>query len=206
MIPRLQQWIREDAMPTGQGVILLTPENCMAMQAEACTYWTHAPTFTMYFPDLEYLWSEAHHSEGERQSTGLNFYHEVGHVLDFSLHRHGYRLKWFEIMHYQAPESARQARELAGTRNPSLWFSALDAEGERGDPRRAVRAGLRLLRRGHGLPGNGVHDEEHLLGLLLRPQPAPVPGSLPPDQRPLSRGSPRPPVPPGEPLSSAGAG
>ena len=130
MIGRLQQWVRQDAMPTGQGVIQVVPENCMAMQAEACTYWTHAPQFAMYFPDLEYLWTEADHSEGERESTGLNFYHELGHVLDFGLHRHGYRLKWFEIMRYQAPESNRKARELAGTRNPSLWFSALDSEGE----------------------------------------------------------------------------
>jgi len=130
MIPRLQQWVREDAMPAGQGVVEVTPENCLAMQAEACTYWTHAPTFAMYFPDLEYLWSEAGHSDGERESTALNFYHEVGHVLDFSLRRHSYRPKWFEIMRYQAPATARQARELAGPRNAPLWLSALDAEGE----------------------------------------------------------------------------
>lgn len=130
MLPRLRQWVRQDAMPAGQGVIQVVPENCIAMQAEACTYWTHAPQFVMYFPDLEYLWTEAGHSEGERASTALNFYHELGHVLDFSLHRHGYRLKWFEIMDYQAPETSRQARELAGTHSPSLWFSALDAEGE----------------------------------------------------------------------------
>ena len=128
-------------MPAGQGVIEVVPENCVAMQAEACHDWTHAPQFVMYFPDLEYLWTEAHHSEGERQSTGLNFYHELGHVLDFSLHRHGYRLKWFEIMDYQAPETSRQARELAGTQPLTVVLGARRRR-RTCDPRRAVRAGL----------------------------------------------------------------
>jgi len=129
MLPRLQQWVRSDAMPAGGGVVRIRPENCMAMEAEACTYWTTAPTFVMYFPDLEYLWTEPHHSEAERASTALNFYHELGHVLDFGLPRHAYRVSWFRIMHYQAPGSARQLRELVSERSPSLWLSALDAEG-----------------------------------------------------------------------------
>ena len=130
MIPRLRQWADNDLMPTGDGVIQVVPENCMQMQAAACTYWTNAPHFVMYFPDLAYLWTQSGYSEGERESTWLNFYHELGHVLDFGLPRHGYRLKWFSIMHYEAPSSRRRARELVNTRNPRLWLSALGAEGE----------------------------------------------------------------------------
>ena len=127
MIPRLQQWVREDAMPAGGGVIQIRAENCMEMEAEACTYWTHAPDFVMYFPDLEYLWTEPHHTEGERESTSLNFYHELGHVLDFGLHRHSYRVKWFEIMHYKPPGSGRESRELVNENSPWLWLSTVDA-------------------------------------------------------------------------------
>jgi hypothetical protein len=128
MIPRLQQWVHEDVMPAGRGVIQIRPENCMEMEAEACTYWTQAPDFVMYFPDLEYLWTESHHTEGERESTSLNFYHELGHVLDFGLRRHSYRVRWFEIMHYKPPSSGRQVRELVDERNPRLWLSTVDAD------------------------------------------------------------------------------
>ncbi|HUH80981.1 MAG TPA: hypothetical protein VLZ06_06605 [Solirubrobacteraceae bacterium] len=128
MIPRLQQWADEDVMPTGHGVIQIVPENCMQMEAEACTYWTSAPRFVMYFPDLAYLWTEPGHTDAERESTWLNFYHELGHVLDFSLDRHGYRLKWFAIMHDTRPHSAREARELVNGRNPRLWFSTVNTQ------------------------------------------------------------------------------
>ncbi len=127
MLPRLQQWVREDVMPTGAGAIRIRPENCMQMEAEACTYWTYAPDFVMYFPDLEYLWTESDHTEAERESTSLNFYHELGHVLDFGLPRHSYRVKWFEIMHYKPPSSPQQVRELVDERNPWLWLWTVDA-------------------------------------------------------------------------------
>jgi hypothetical protein len=129
MLPRLEQWVHDDAMPVGTGVIRIRPENCMAMEAEACTYWSEAPVFVMYFPDLEYLWTEPNHTEAERGSTSLNFYHELGHVLDFGRLRHAYRVKWFKIVHYQPPSSGREVRELVYGRNPGLWLSALDAEG-----------------------------------------------------------------------------
>ena len=129
MIPRLQQWADTDAMPTGQGVIEIVPENCMQMEAEACTYWSQAPRFVMYMPDLEYLWSEPGHKEAELEGTYLNFYHELGHVLDFGLSRHGYRLAWFQIMHYRRPASHGEVAELVNTREARAWFAAVDGRG-----------------------------------------------------------------------------
>ncbi|HTY97993.1 MAG TPA: hypothetical protein VMB91_13195 [Solirubrobacteraceae bacterium] len=129
MIPRLQQWADTDAMPTGQGVIQIVPENCLQMEAEACTYWSQAPRFVMYMPNLEYLWGEPGHSEAELEGTYLNFYHELGHVLDFGLARHGYRLAWFQIMRYRKPAARGEVGEMVNTRDARAWFSAVDAHG-----------------------------------------------------------------------------
>ena len=157
----------------------------------------------MYFPDLSYLWSEANHSEGERESTALNFYHELGHVLDFSLQRHGYRLRWFEIMHYEAPESARQARELITTRNPSLWFSALDAEGEPVIPEEQFAQAYDYCAEGMGYQEMQDTMRSTYWGFSYDPSPHAVPRSLPPDQHALIA----PPAPSrcaGAPLASHG--
>jgi hypothetical protein len=82
----------------------------------------------MYFPDLEYLWSQPGITEGERDATRLNYYHELAHLLDFSLHRHAYRLKWFAIMHYRSP-SRHQEQALMRDWTPKLWFLARGADG-----------------------------------------------------------------------------
>ena len=129
MLPRLQQWASEDAMPAGQKVVRVVPENCLQMQAAACTYWNASEPDVMFFPDLEYLWSPGAYTEGERAATRLNFYHELAHVLDFGLPHHAYRLRWFALMHYPESPSPQEARELSSRRNPGAWFTALDADG-----------------------------------------------------------------------------
>ena len=83
----------------------------------------------MKFPDLEYLWTSPGYTDAERLSTRLNFYHELGHVLDMGMHTHAYRPKWFAIMHYDDHLTRSQIYELVHDRSPAVWFSAQNGRG-----------------------------------------------------------------------------
>jgi hypothetical protein len=92
-----QSWVDASLIPTASVVVEVTGHQCDAT-TEACTITSVRP-MVVDFPDTTYLWGPVYaYDTTDRLAEQLNFMHEMGHVRDFSLHRHDYRDRFKAIM------------------------------------------------------------------------------------------------------------
>jgi hypothetical protein len=114
-------------LPSAKVTVAVRPENCRQDIAEACTVFGPPPT--IYFPDVEYLFSGGQGTDAERESVYLNFLHELGHVYDFTQTVHAYRRPFLRILRLPLEESSRgAAADLTHRVRPSSWMHAGSAQ------------------------------------------------------------------------------
>lgn len=124
---RMQQWANEAHVPTAPGTVRVVPQNCTQFQAQACTTISRGQA-TMFMPDDTFMWTEPGRTDGEREKERLLTLHELGHVFDFTRHRHFYRLDFMRIMRFE--HQRREDRMIVTRLEPHTWLVAFDEHEE----------------------------------------------------------------------------
>jgi hypothetical protein len=179
-----QAWADRSLIPTARTTVRLALDQCG--DTEACIDINTTP-FTLHFVDDRYLWTDYANDPSEdrdRISDELNFMHELGHVLDFSVTHHAYRNVFMRIMRFHpwrvdeynqdvVPSTTQLRhvrRALMLQRHPGDWNAALDHDGKLVWPDELFADAYAYCSRYPNKPDHVMRDIYHGYGWNPNPQ------------------------------------